>query len=38
MVCRESLTPKARQVNPLEVHSLEEKALYDLGERMLTHA
>lgn len=23
------------QVNPLEVYSLEEKALYDLGERVL---
>lgn len=36
MVCRDSSVQQARQVNPLEVYSLEEKALYDLGERVLT--
>ncbi|KAF9529036.1 HotDog domain-containing protein [Crepidotus variabilis] len=32
MVCRDNLTQKARQVNPLKISGPEERALFDLGE------
>ena len=38
MVCRDTATKRARQVNPLVHNTPEEKALYELGERRLIHA
>lgn len=35
MVCRDANTHRAREVNPLIISTLEEKALYAMGEGLL---